>query len=230
MRFLLTNDDGIDAPGLAALRQSVADLGEPLLVAPDEHHSGCSHRVTTDKPLRLQQRDTGIYALAGTPADCVRVGLHGIAPDVDWVLSGINHGGNLGADVHYSGTVAAVREGVLHGKPGIAFSHYMKRGLELDWSRASEWVRRVTLELLALPWETSTFWNVNLPHLAATEPDPQIIYCGLDQQPLPLAYDVKDGHFHYAGDYSARPRDPKRDVDICFSGNIAVTRLSLLQV
>src|SRR5262249_20550980 len=126
MHFLLTNDDGIDAPGLQALFQAVQPFAESIVVAPASALSGCSHRVTTDGPIRIDKRAANRFAVDGTPADCVRVGLHALAKDVDWVLSGINAGGNLGADVHHSGTVAAVREAVLHGKPGIALSQYRK--------------------------------------------------------------------------------------------------------
>src|SRR5262249_2772233 len=122
MKLLLTNDDGIDAPGLRALFDAAVLLGEPVVVAPVEAHSGCSHRVTPHAPLRVSLRPPGRSAIDGTPADCVRVALHDVAPDAVWVLAGINQGGNLGADVHHSGTVAAVREAVLHGYRGIALS------------------------------------------------------------------------------------------------------------
>jgi 5'-nucleotidase len=118
MHFLLTNDDGIDAPGLQALAEAAAPLGELTVAAPVAALSGCSHRVTTDTPFRVCRRQPSRYAVEGTPADCVRVGLHRLVPGATAVLSGINAGGNLGADVHHSGTVAAVREAVLHGWPG----------------------------------------------------------------------------------------------------------------
>src|SRR6516162_8079498 len=108
MKFLLTNDDGIDAEGLAALAEAAAPLGTIVCVAPDSHHSGCGHRVTTDRPLRVRPLGDNRWSLDGTPADCVRVALAHVAPDVDWVLSGVNHGSNLGVDVFHSGTVAAV--------------------------------------------------------------------------------------------------------------------------
>src|SRR5947209_4701872 len=163
MKLLLTNDDGIDAPGLDALRTAAGRIGEPIIVAPVDTLSGCSHRVTTEQPLRLERRGPARYAVDGTPADCVRLGLHRVVPDAAWVLSGINAGGNLGADVWVSGTVAAVREAVLHGFPGIAFSHYRKKGLATDWPRAAAWVSSVLADLLHRPWERGTFWNVNLP-------------------------------------------------------------------
>ncbi|MBC7817459.1 MAG: 5'/3'-nucleotidase SurE, partial [Planctomycetaceae bacterium] len=122
MKFLLTNDDGIDAPGLRLLAEIAREFGEVIVVAPDGVRSGCGHQVTNDRPLALTNVRPGEFACDGTPADCARLGLKHIAADVDWVLSGVNDGGNLGIDVYMSGTVAAVREAVLLGKPGIALS------------------------------------------------------------------------------------------------------------
>src|SRR4051812_42378244 len=164
MKLLLTNDDGIEADGLRALLVAVSGLGEPVVVAPVDPQSGVSHAVTTDTRVRIDAGG-GQFAVHGTPADCARVGLHRLCPDVGLVLSGINHGGNLGADVYYSGTVAAVREAVLHGWPGIALSHYRKRGTEFDWARACRWAARVLADLLAKPLAPGSFYNVNLPHL-----------------------------------------------------------------
>ena len=134
------------------------------------------------------KKDAGRWAIDGTPADCVRVALSKLAPDVSWVLSGMNHGGNLGADVYISGTVAAVREAALHGRPAIAFSHYRKRGLEYDWERARRWMAMVLVDLLNDPGAPGTFWNVNLPSLAADEPEPRIVHCPLEAGPLPLSF------------------------------------------
>src|SRR5262249_36046749 len=149
MKLLLTNDDGIDAPGLEALYEAARQFGEPVVVAPVDAHSGCSHRVTTDCAIRVSERGPNLYAVDGTPADCVRVALHSVVPDAAWVLSGINAGGNLGADVWHSGTVAAVREAVLHGRPGVALSQYHnKKDRPIDWKRGAAWVlpllRRLT--------------------------------------------------------------------------------------
>src|SRR5262249_31910540 len=151
-------------------------------------HSGCGHRVTTDRPLKATQQTPGRWALEGTPADCVRVGLAHLLPEADWVLSGLNHGGNLGVDVYNSGTVAAVREGVLHGKPGIALSHYHKRNLEIDWDRAVGWVKAILADLMSRPWVPGTFWNINLPNLGPDDPDPEVVFCPLETGPLPLSF------------------------------------------
>ncbi len=228
LTFLLTNDDGIEAEGLDALYQVAAALGRAVIVAPTDAHSGCSHRVTTDQPIRIEQREVNRFALAGTPADCVRVGLHQLAPDARWVLSGINAGGNLGADVHHSGTVAAVREAVLHGWPGVALSHYHKRGVPIDWGRAARLAIPILRDLVARPWEPGTFWNINLPHLAPGDPDPEVVFCPLDPTPLPLSFRRDGEYLHYDGDYHGRRRAPGADVDVCFSGKIAVTRVALV--
>ncbi len=123
--LILTNDDGWDAPGLAALARAAKGLGQCHVVAPIGPISGCGHRVTTHAPIAVARPKEGCVSVAGTPADCVRLALHHLVPRPTWVLSGINAGGNLGTDVHYSGTVAAVREAAIHGVPGIALSHYI---------------------------------------------------------------------------------------------------------
>ena len=137
-RILVSNDDGIDAPGLQALREAAEQFGEVTVVAPEAGLSGCSHQVTTDQPLRISLRELGRFSINGMPADCVRVGLQHLQPDTAWVLSGINAGGNLGADVHYSGTVAAVREAVLHGWPGETSQEICRSGRR----RMTPWEKR----------------------------------------------------------------------------------------
>ena len=227
MKFLLSNDDGIEAPGLAALCDATRALGHQVVVAPADPQSGMSHRVTWEGGVRLEDRGTQRFAVHGTPADCARLGLLRVAADADWVLSGINHGGNLGADVYYSGTVAAVREAVLHGWPGIAFSLYLKNQ-EIDWPRVSGWTARLVADLVSRPVEPGLFYNVNFPHLTAVEPEPDVIFCPLDPNPLPLSYrHEENGHHVYDGIYSRRVRHAGTDVDTCFRGQIAVTEMRL---
>jgi 5'/3'-nucleotidase len=226
--LLLTNDDGVDAPGLEALRVAAEGLGRCRVVAPSGPFSGCGHKVTTHSPIVVARRGEDRLAVEGTPADCVRLALHHLAPELSWVLSGINAGGNLGTDIYHSGTVAAVREAVIHGRPGVAVSHYIARGRPVDWPRAAEWTRRVLDELLRRPWEPGTFWNVNLPHPPPGGPDPPIVFCPLDPSPLPLAYRVEGESAHYCGDYSLRSRRASSDVDVCFRGQIAVTLIRMI--
>ena len=169
------------------------------------------------------------FAIHGTPADCTRLGLLHLVPEARWILSGINHGANLGADIYYSGTVAAVREALLHGWPGIAFSHYRKSGIEFDWLRATRWITPVLAGLVAKPIESGVFYNVNLPLLPPEAPDPEVVWCPLDPKPLPLNYrHEEESGLYFAGDYSLRLRTPGADVDVCFGGRIAVTAVRLL--
>src|SRR5437762_853963 len=229
MKFLVTNDDGIDASGLQALTDAAREFGDPVIVAPAGPQSGVSHAVTWKEGVRIEERGHDRFAIHGTPADCTRLGLLRIVPEASWVLSGINHGSNLGADMYYSGTVAAVREAVLHGWPGIAVSHYYKAGTGFDWPRAARWARPILQELLANPIEPGLFYNVNLPHLESDAADPKVIWCELDPKPLPLNYrhEEESGLF-FAGDYRLRDRTPGADGDVCFNGSIAVTAVRML--
>jgi len=223
--LILTNDDGIDAPGIRALWQAVGGRG--IVVAPQQPHSGCSHQVTSDRPIHIQPRSEREFAIAGTPADCTRIALHHLNFKPEFVLSGINAGGNLGADVYVSGTVAAVREAALHRVPGIAVSHFIRRGMAIDWQLAARWTAQVLDKLMQQPIEPGVFWNVNLPHLEPGSPDPEVVFCPLCTQPLPAVYRVEGEYLRYVGEYPKRDRDPGADVDVCFSGKIAITQIRL---
>jgi 5'-nucleotidase len=225
----LTNDDGWDAPGLEALRRAAAGLGPCHVVAPISAQSGCGHSVTTHGPIMVTRPADGCVAVSGTPADCVRLALHHLVPRPSWVVAGINAGGNLGVDVYHSGTVAAVREAVIHGLPGIAISHYLARGRAVDWARATEWAKLVLSDLVRQRWQPGTFWNVNLPHLTPEEPEPDIVFCPLDPAPLPLDYQVDGDQAVYAGAYQSRMRQSGSDIDVCFGGNIAATLIRVFQ-
>ena len=228
LKILLSNDDGIDAPGLQALLSAARPLGELVVVAPAGPQSGVSHTVTWEAGVQIEPRGHNRFAVHGTPADCTRLGLLRLVPDANWVLSGINHGANLGADVHYSGTVAAVREGVLHGWPGIAVSHLHRPEKSFDWQRAATWAGPILADLMARPIEPGLFYNVNLPHLDPAEPEPKIVWCPLDPHPLPLSYRHEEGGKHYYdGDYQSRQRKPGADVDVCFRGDIAISAIRL---
>lgn len=231
LRYLLTNDDGIDAPGIAALQLAVGDRAR--IVAPLEHQSGCGHQVTTHRPIRLlsrPSRDESLppdYAIAGTPADCIRIALKHLCLDVDYVLSGINAGGNLGVDAYISGTVAAVREAAILGIPGIAISQYKKSPHPIDWEISMQLARYALDRLLALPLPPNSFWNVNLPHRANLDELPQIVLCEPSADPLPIDYQLQDDVLIYTGVYRDRVRSTGTDVDVCFGGNIAVTQLTV---
>lgn len=223
--FILTNDDGIDAPGIKALAEAVTRPS--IIVAPKQHLSGCGHQLTTSRGIQVEKRSEQAYAIDANPADCTRIALKTINPDTQYVLSGINAGGNLGVDAYTSGTVAAVREAAILGVAGIAISHWIKKPLVIDWEKATEYTRRVLKILLAKPIEPKTFWNVNLPHLQIDEPEPEIIFCEPSQDPLPVNYRIEGDIHYYYGEYALRERTQGTDVDVCFSGNIAITRLTV---
>ena len=226
MTFILTNDDGIDAPGIAALRQALNGHAT-WVVAPDQHLSGCSHQMNRGGPIAIAQREERAFAIGGTPADCVRVGIGHLCPKATWVLSGINAGGNMGADIHVSGTVAAVREAALLRVPGIAISHYIQNRRPVDWALAARLAARVLETLMAEALPPGCFWNVNLPHLQPGQSDPEVVFCTTCTQPLPTEFKIDQGYFYYAGDYGKRSHDPDSDVAVCFGGSIAVTKICL---
>jgi 5'-nucleotidase len=224
MKFLLTNDDGIDAPGLALLAEVAAQFGEVLVVAPVEELSGCSHQVTAHKPFRLHERGENRFAVEGTPADCVRVGLKHLAADVDVVLSGVNDGGNLGVDVYMSGTVAAVREATLLGVAGIALSRFRRTREPHQWDLLRRPVAKVLPDLLAKS-SKGQFWNVNFPD-ASDVANLSPVECPVDTNSLTVEYRTDDaGRLVYSGDYQQRPHERGTDVDVCFSGGIAISRM-----
>ncbi len=224
MKFLLTNDDGIDAPGLKLLAEVVAQLGDVLIVAPVEELSGCSHQVTAHKPFRLIERGENKFALEGTPVDCVRVGLKHIANDVDFVISGVNDGGNLGVDIHMSGTVAAVREAALLDVAGIALSRFHSTRDPFDWELLRKPVETIVPKLLK-DASSRQFWNVNFPDPVDVT-DLSLVECPVDTNPLIIDYRTDDaGKLVYCGDYQMRTRDKGTDVDVCFSGGISASRI-----
>jgi 5'-nucleotidase len=225
-RILVTNDDGWDAPGLAALKCLAAKLGEVFVLAPLEPHSYAGHRITTDRSLLLGETGPQEFSLTGTPADCVRVALTSLFPDVDWVLAGINRGGNLGADLFISGTVAAAREAALLGRPAIAISQYVRKDLALDWNRSRETAEPLITQLMSEAVPAKGYWNVNLPHLEIGAPA-VTVQCEPDINPLDVRFRRDQDRFHYSGSYQDRPRTPGRDVDHCFQGAITVSYLSL---
>ena len=227
MNFLLTNDDGVEAPGLATLRRAIGGRGDAIVLAPDRHLSGCSHQATVSRPLELTELGENWYALDGSPVDCTRVGLLRLAPAVQWVLSGINEGGNLGADIYLSGTVAAAREACLLGKPAIAISQYVRRR-PIDWQQTERLARHALEVLLERPPAPGSFWNVNLPQLEEADAlIPECVFCQVDPNPLPVDYDLRDGKLHYRARYQDRLRAHGHDIQTCFSGRIAISQICL---
>jgi 5'-nucleotidase len=227
LKLILTNDDGIDAPGIRALELALKNIGRHIVVAPAKSNSGFGHRVTTQSPIRVDAEGKNRYRIDGTPADCSRIALTDIAPDADWVFAGINRGGNLGADVYMSGTVAAVREAALLGYPAIAVSHYVAKNREVDWDLAVRRASPVLHQLMSNPLPSGCFWNVNLPHPNNNDTKLHVVFCRLDTNPHGVQF-RKEGSFRvYTGDYHSRPRQAGRDVDVCQGGKISISRIPL---
>jgi 5'-nucleotidase len=163
--ILISNDDGIDAHGIGVLEDAVRSLGcfRITVVAPHDQQSASSHSLTLTSPLRIIEHSPGRYAVTGTPTDSVLVAMEKIlrADPPDYVMSGINHGPNMGEDVIYSGTVAAAMEGTMFGAPSYAFS--LAAWHPTDFSGAREFLRRCLPEILAFPLRRGTLLNVNIP-------------------------------------------------------------------
>ncbi len=161
MRILLTNDDGIHAPGIGLLAAAAAAFGEVWVVAPDTERSGVSHAITLFKPLRLREVQPRWFACDGTPTDCVYLALNHMQIQPDIVLSGVNPGPNLAHDVLYSGTVAGALEGAHWKVPAIALSHCASHENELP--RLAEYLPEILKQLLPLAQQYGGCLNVNLP-------------------------------------------------------------------
>ena len=225
MRILLTNDDGIDGPGLEVLVRILAKQHEVIVVAPDKQHSGGSHRITFNGPVHVKPIGPTRFECDGTPADCTRIALGYICPGVDWVISGINAGANLGTDIFLSGTVAAAREAMLLGTSSIAISQYVGDGRSIDWDKTQQLAATVLQNLLSREKPAGKFWNANLPdltlhddlHSIATED------CLVDLMPLPNNYHREGDRFVYQDRYHNRQREEGTDVDVCLSGKISIS-------
>ena len=172
MRILLTNDDGIHAPGLAVLERIAAHFSDDVWIcAPDEEQSGAGHSLTLARPVRLKQHDARRFSVTGTPTDAVTMALKRLMPEPpDLILSGVNRGANLGDDVTYSGTVSAAFEGALAGIRSIALSQvYVSEGMgdAVSFEAAENWGERAIRPLLDAPFAPRTLVNINFPPLAA---------------------------------------------------------------
>ncbi|MBB1472510.1 MULTISPECIES: 5'/3'-nucleotidase SurE [unclassified Luteimonas] len=171
MRVLVSNDDGVDAPGIHALAEGLRAAGhEVIVVAPDRDRSGASNSLTLDLPLQVVQVDAETWRVHGTPTDCVHVAITGmleVEPDI--VVSGINNTANLGDDVIYSGTVAAAMEGRFLGLPAVAVSLATRGHVGLHYETAARAAVEIVARLRADPLPADTILNVNVPDIPWSE-------------------------------------------------------------
>lgn len=167
MRILLTNDDGINAPGLRVLENIAKQLGDEIwIVAPEVEQSGKGRAISLTEPLRVREVEERTFAISGTPSDCVLLGLHDLMPEKpDLVLSGVNNGQNIAEDTSFSGTVAAAMFGMQMGVRSISLSqskNFRARG-SLPWETAEAWGAKAILPLLEMGWPENVIMNVNFP-------------------------------------------------------------------
>ncbi|MEE9524217.1 MAG: 5'/3'-nucleotidase SurE [Thermodesulfovibrionales bacterium] len=164
--ILVTNDDGVYSKGILNLFRSIKTIGKAIIVAPEREKSAVSHSLTLHRPLRTQKIDKDIYALNGTPTDCVTIAVSKVLKrKPDLVVSGINKGGNLGDDITYSGTVSAAIEGTILGIPSIAISMVGEK--DYRFSTASKYAKKIALKVLDEGLPADTLLNINVPNVPA---------------------------------------------------------------
>lgn len=223
--ILLTNDDGYFADGIQSVYRELKQYYKVKVIAPYTEQSECGHRVTTKHTLEVVEIKEDILAVKGTPADCVRIAKHLYGSSIDFCISGVNNGGNLGADIFISGTVAAAREACYHDIPSIAFSQYRKPSVQPNWDVNAIKVRML-YEQLKNRCEKSVFLNINFPCVDDVL-QAEIVECEVDRAPLPLNYDLIESAYRYSGRYAERIKTPGFDVYECFNGKISCSKLSL---
>lgn len=226
--ILVSNDDGYAAPGLHQLRRALLGFADVYVCAPASEQSATSHSISLNRPLRLWEREPGVFTVDGTPADCVYVALHAngrVLPRTpDLVVSGLNHGLNLGNDVFYSGTVAAAREGALRGVKAIAAS----ASLQTDGESACAVVADIARLVLQAPTRETLLLNVNFPpgkswRVRATELGSRVYQDGVHFRSDPRGGEylwVGSGGVHHSG-------NERSDTSAYDDGEVGVTPLSL---
>ena len=237
MRILVTNDDGIHAPGLEVLRTIALQLSEDVwVVAPETEQSGASHSLTLNDPLRMRELDHRTFAVQGTPTDCVIMGVRHLLQDhtPDLVLSGVNRGQNIADDITYSGTIAGAFEGALLGIPSIALSLAFGFGPEHDtkWETPAALGRPVIEKLLAVGWPRDIVMNVNFPDVLPDEVLEMVVtrQGKRDQNLLHIdqRHDTRHKPYFWVG-FGRHKSEPAEGTDLwaVYTGRISVTPLTL---
>ena len=168
LKILVTNDDGIHSEGIIVLAKALHEVGDVLVVAPDREKTAIAHSITLHRPLRVERIKKNVYAVDGTPADCVHLGVNAILPERPrLVVSGINKGGNLGDDITYSGTVSAAFEGTLLGVPSFAISLVSRS--KFKFHTAAQFAVRTAQYIIKKGLPKDTFLNINVPNLEGKE-------------------------------------------------------------
>ncbi len=234
MKILVTNDDGIEADGIAVLEEIARSISDDVwVVAPDAEHSGAGHSLSLHTPLRLKQKGPRHFAVAGTPTDSVLMAMLEVLPEKpDLLLSGINRGVNVAEDVTYSGTIAAAMEGTLLEVPSIALSMQWKPGEEMLWDTPRHFAPDIIRQLVKIGWPRGNLMNVNFPHSTPKEVG-MIKICPQGRrkigEKLEKRQDPKGRDYFWIGGPSDVPYDdlPGADYMQILKGNITITPLSM---
>jgi 5'-nucleotidase len=231
-RILITNDDGIDAPGLATLLEVAHELAaEVWVVAPDHDQSGISHALSIHHPLRITPRGERRYSVSGTPADCVAIALrHLMDSPPQLLLSGINKGANLGVETVFSGTVGAAMAGLLLGIPSIALSQALTRRDAVRWDTAGQLAPGIIRQLLAAGWDASVCLNVNFPDVPADQAGPlQVTGQGtgrMDSLNITARTDMREQDYYWLNiERHDRGDAPGSETFVVINGGVSVTPL-----
>jgi 5'-nucleotidase len=230
VRILVSNDDGYLARGLRTLAEQLNDLAEITIVAPERNQSGASNSLTLESPLRVERPQPGLYFINGTPSDCVHVAVTGLLEqEPDMVVSGINHGANLGDDVLYSGTVAAAMEGRFLGLPAIAVSLVLEGGQH--FTTAAVVARRLIEHMIEHPLPADTIFNVNVPDLPLDEiRGYEVTRLGFrhKSEPVIKALDPKNRPIYWIGPSGAgQDAGPGTDFFAIANGRVSVSPLKI---
>lgn len=230
-RILVSNDDGIHAPGLKVLEKIAKSLSPDVwVVAPESEHSGASHSLTLRRPLQISKVAKQKFAISGTPSDCTLIAVNHLMKDrrPDIVLSGINRGGNLGEDVLYSGTVAAAMEGAMLGIPAIAFSQVRVKD-KLHWETAAAFAPEVIRKLTSVAWPKGVLMSVNFPPV----PPKEVTGIEVGRQGRRMSHvevvharDPFEREVTWIGDFPTdEPEHPETDLGIVLARSVSVTPL-----
>lgn len=235
MRILLTNDDGVHAPGLKVLEEIARTLSDDIwIVAPSEEQSGAGHSLTLTRPLRIHQHGERHYSVTGTPTDAVMMAVGQLMKDAkpDLILSGVNRGANLAEDVTYSGTVSAAMEGAISGIKSIALSQvYSREGMgdAVPFATARAWGEQVLRPLIAMPASPRLLFNVNFPAI-----DPQAVkgirvarqgFHDIDRTRILEGTDPRGYHYYWFGLGSSSAVPEGSDLAAIAEGYVTVTPL-----
>lgn len=239
-RILVTNDDGLNAEGLAVLEKIARSLSSDVwVVAPELEQSGVAHSLSLHMPVRLRQLEERRFAVTGTPTDCVLMAVQEVLPKhggkgkkpFDLVLSGVNRGSNAGDDVTYSGTVAAAMEGTVLGVPSMALSQLCEDRDHPRWEVAEKYAPGIISALFDAGWPANNLININFPDC---EPDSvkDVCLCPQGKRNVGVALnarvDVKNRPYYWIGGDRDNTADrPGVDIDLLYSGHVTITPLCM---